>query len=413
MIDDKTLREVLQRKISQIKQYPRSAQKEVENIMSQKFNVDFGTTVEIFNGLLPIETLSYDMLYKLMISIHDMIIDNERYEQLDANDLYAPKYFTEYEIEEFEKPLKKNDEDIDMVFENWLQVDNDQYICVVPIEQIVEWRNLNKIKYNPKTQRELTEKVTKGGVIIKVVTIFESALKAIKKLMKNNDFIPDDITFNVNPDFYEEPVIKYGKLIVPSVDIIDGFHRFISMCDIKDQNPNWNFNCIVNIMVFNEEKAQRYMIQKDKKNHLSPKQLVKIDRNNESNYVISRLNESSSFHHRNRIDDDSFVMLVKLVSDLFNPQERQEAVELSKTIEKNINEIIEINGLYDEGFSKHEWFIYLYLLKLSDCNSNTFINVINKIDMDNLLSKINFRNEPTKASYKILDTEFREVKQNV
>lgn len=410
MIDDKTLREVLQRKISQIKQYPRSAQKEVENIMSIKFNVNYGTTVEIFNGLLPVETLSYDMLYKLMISVHDMIINNERYEQLDANDLYAPKYFTEYEIEEFKKPLEKNDEDIDMVFENWLQVSHDQYVCVVPIEQIVEWRNLNKIKYNHNTQRELTEKTTKGGVVVKVVTIFETALKAIKKLMLKDDFIPDDITFNTNPDFYEEPKIKHGKLIVSVADIIDGFHRYTSMCDVKDRNPNWKFNCIINVMVFNEEKAQRYMIQKDKKNHLSPKQLVKIDKNNESNYVISRLNESSSFHHRSKIDDDSFVMLVKLVADLFNPQERQEAVELSKLIEKNINEIIEIKNLYDEGFSKHEWFIYLYLLKLSDCNSNTFSNIINKIDMDYLLSKINFRNDPTKGNYKIIDTVFGEVK---
>lgn len=412
MIIDQTLLDILQYKIAKIKEHPRSAQKEVEEIMLRKFNVSYGTTIDIFNGLLPLETLSDDILYKLMVSLQEMIINNDRYRYIGANDLYPSKYFNEYQIKQYEKPFEKDEDDTDIIFDQWLQVAHDQYVCVVSVDKIVEWRNLNKIKYNPKTQRELTEKTTKGGIVIKVVTIFKKALKEIGEKMENNEHIPDDITFNINPDYYEEPRIIRGKLVIPKesrVDIIDGFHRYLKMCDTKDKISDWKYKCIVNVMVFNEEKAQRYMIQKDKKNHLSKKQLIRMDKSDKSNYVVSRLNESSDFHHKGKIDDDTFVLLVKLISELFNPQDRAEAVQLSKTIENNINKIIEDKNLYDSALSKNEWFMYIYLLKKCDCNTNTFFKVVKKFNSKELLEKIKFINQPAKQHYKTIDTIFNEV----
>jgi hypothetical protein len=404
---------VLQRKIVQVKEFPKSAQKEVEHYMAEKYNVKFSTTVDIFNGLLPIESMSYDMMYKLMNAIRE--VSKERYESLDASDLYAPKYFTEQEISSglYDKPLEKDDEDIDMVFNNWLQVNPDQYVCVVPIEQIIEWRNLNKLKYNPKTQRELTEKSTKGGIVIKVVTVFKDALKAIYNLMAKNEFISDDITVNVNPEYFDEPTIVRGNLFISSksrADLIDGFHRYLEMCEAKDNNPDWHYNCIINVMVFNEEKAQRYMIQKDKKNHLSPKQVAKIDKTNENNYAIKRLNTSSNFHFKGKLTDDLILMLSNILRDNVNIEARAEAVEISKKIENGFNALIEEKDYFNKEFTKHEWFLYLYLLKISNFDKDKFITLINSHDIDDILSHINFRNEPTKQNYNYVNKILGEVK---
>lgn len=416
MLLDQTLIDILQHKIVQVKLLPRTAQREIEEIMFRKFNVSYSTTIDIFNGLLPLENLNDDMVYKLMVSIHDMVITNERFKSIDVSDLYPKKYFNDYQIKLFDKPLEINDEDEDMTFDNWLQVADDQYICVVPVEQVKKWHDINKIKYNEKTQRELTVKSTKGGVIIKVVTLFKTALKEIGEKMEKNEYIPDDITLNVNPDINDElPKISHGKLIIPKesqVDIIDGFHRFLKLCDTKAKNPDWNINCIINVMVFNEEKAVQYIIQKDKKNHLSEKQILKNDTSNQNHYVIKRLNESNDFHHKGNIDEETFVFLVKLVSNIFHAEsmEKKAVVDLSKLISKVINIIIEDNNLYDQTLSKKEWFIYLYLLKLCDCNSDKFFNIINKLNLNSLLDNIKFINYPSKKHFDMVNTSFNEVK---
>jgi hypothetical protein len=191
----------------------------------------------------------------------------KRWGQLDPSDLVTTKYFTEGEMQDFEQPIIDKAGDKDLVVANWLQVNPDQYVCTMSIDQLIEWRNLNKIKYNPRTQRRLTEKKSKG-IVVKVITLFEDALDAIRELMEHNEFISDDITFNVDPTYYESPRIIKGKLVIPKesvIDIIDGFHRLKEMLEVKDFNPSWSYTCIVNIVMFDEEKANRFILHRQEK----------------------------------------------------------------------------------------------------------------------------------------------------
>ena len=103
MIDDKTLRKVLSKKIIQFKtEYPKTAQREVERLMANKYNVKYGDTVDIFNGISPfsVDELSYDMLYKFTRSMHEFALT--KYETLDPSDLNVDIYFTANERKDLE-----------------------------------------------------------------------------------------------------------------------------------------------------------------------------------------------------------------------------------------------------------------------------------------------------------------------
>lgn len=414
--DNDELIELLQLKIAQIKSLQRTAQQEVESIMANKYKIKYATTVDIFRGLIPIETLTDDLKYKLMTSIHEGLKD--KYEDFDLSGLDPNDYFTLNQIREYDQPFSNDDSDDDIVIDNWLQVNYDQFVCVIPIEEILKWRDASRIKYNEKTQRRMTIKESKG-VKIKVVTVVKKALTEIYKLMKKNDFISDDITLNINPDLPYLPKIFRGKLIIPkeaTIDLIDGFHRYLKMCDVKTEDPSWKFNCIVNIMTFNEEKAIRYMLQKDKKNHFSNEQIEEIDKNNEVNYLLDRLNDSSRFHLRGTIDGEIRSYVFKFITLLFDPNrqlERPETVKLCQAIEKNVNDIVEENNLYNRVFSKEEWFVYLYLLQHAINNNVGYVNLVTKIDLLGILGNLEFKNSPSKTQYRYIDNKIDEVIKNV
>ncbi|HHT96688.1 MAG TPA: hypothetical protein GXZ90_02180, partial [Clostridiales bacterium] len=328
-IDDKILREVLQRKIKMIKDHPRTAINDVESWMAKEYNVKRGDTVSILNGTTPIEALNYDMLYKFMKSIRNGLADSQQ--NFDLSDLSETKYFTDIEIEEFSKPIEVKEYNDDIIFKEWVQIAPDQFVTKATIDEIVMWRNLNKIRYNPETQRDMTVKNNKG-VEIKVVTLNRKSIREIYQLMVNNDFIPDDLTLNINTDINinddQLPYVSNNNLIVPLeslIDIIDGFHRYYTMCTVKDANPDWNFTCIINIVMWDTEKANRFMLQRDKKNHLSDRQTTRIDKSSEVNYVINRLNNSSRFHWNGKVDDSTHYKLNNIITDIFNPTTREDS----------------------------------------------------------------------------------------
>lgn len=412
-VDDKILRDVLQRKIKQVNDFPKSALRDVENWMANKYNVKHGDTVGILNGTIPIEILNYEMLYKLMKSIHDGL--EERWMDIDLSELNERKYFTDIEIEQFEKPIINKDYNDDIIFTEWVQIASDQYVTKASIDEIIQWRNSNKVKYNPDTQRDMTVKNYKG-VNLQVVTLNKKSVKEIYQLMVENQFIPDDLTLNINTDINissnQLPKVVNNNLIIPKeaqIDIIDGFHRFYTMCMVKDANPSWQFTCVFNIVMYDTEKANTFMLQRDKKNHLSKKQVTRIDKSSEVNYVIDRLNDSSKFHLKGKIDDETYYHLNTIITDVFNPTAREESVPLYKKIEKNINILVEEKEYFNKTFSKEEWFIYLYLIQKAEENNIDYISLIDMVDMEYLIDEIEYKNKPSKKHYRLIDKIVEEV----
>jgi len=374
-------------------------------LMNTMYNIPIGDSVFILNNKLPVETMTKDTMYKLMKVLHHFF---------QTQVLETERYFTEIEDINFGKKILDEEIIKEVVITNWIKVNEDQYLCTMQSDYVNRLRDSLRFKYNENTQRSMTVK-ERGETIIKQVTLVPEARKAIHALMENNDFISDDLTLNINPDFYEPPKIIRGNLVIPEesvIDIIDGFHRYLEMTAVKDENPDWEYTCIFNIVMFNEDKANKFIIQRDKKNHLTEEQVVMSNKTDLITLAITNLNNSDNFHLKGSIDKEMFLYLHRMMIRLFNKNnnfKRHDMVQLYKDIEKNINKVVEEYQLYSSTLTKDKWFIYLYVMKHCANNELNFINVIKRLNIEEISKQMNFKKEPLDKHYAIL----YEVTKNV
>lgn len=415
MENRKELQTTLNRKIKQIKEFPRSAQKEVEKIMATKYNVKFGDTVDIFNGISPfsVRELSDEMLYKLMSSIREVALN--RYESLDPSDLFNKKYFNEEEIELYEMPLDE-ETDFDIEIADWKQVSPNKYTIYVTIDEVIKWRNYNKLRFNPETQRDLITIIVRG-VPIKKLDINRKSVNEMKELRKKGLYFPVRGIININPDYFDKPIIKDGKMIIPAethMDLIEGFHNYIAMCEVKDENPNYEELCEFDIMLLNVDDANRFILQMDKKNHFKTNQTIRMDRINQVNYIIDQLNKSGEFHLYGTINSSMAVFINRIITRLFDVrQDRRKAIELLDKITNNMNYAVKSKNHFDKPFNKYEWLIYLTATSYAIDKNISFNEVIDNINLADIIKDLDVVNVPTSRHYKLINNYFSEVNNNV
>jgi len=418
-MEDK-LREVLRLALADVNSNDKtkSYKDQYKTIMYNMYNITAGEATDILTGKLPVELMQKDTLFKVTSVLFEL--NKTINGTFDIKKLNVDDYFTEKEKIEYNQKIERKIQDKDIVIKAgcWTKVADDQYfITITPDDLMNEYINRNKINYNPKTQRNLTIKETKTGKV-KMITFDSDAYKEIYESMGNNNYISDILALNVNIDYYAPPRILNGNLVIPNesqIDCIDGYHRLQGAITTKISNPDWNQPLAFFLFVCDEDKAVRYILQQDKKIHLSDQQVVRADSTDAANFIIDKLNDSSKFIMRNTIDNGKFVVLNKIITKLFNPsklytpEDRQEAVKLYQTIENNINELIETNNLYNLDITKEIWFIYLYVLKYCTDNGLDYVSTINKLSIDDLLGKIKFTNKPNDKHYRLM----REVVKNV
>jgi hypothetical protein len=413
-MDEDKLREVLREAILDLNKKPNYIETRFKEMMHTMYNITPGDSADILNGKLAVELMSDDMMFKLtsvLFEINSHLDDGYNTIKLDVT-----KYFFDNEINKYKEKIKKEKVYGDIIFDNWLKIDEDHYKVVLENDELYELCSTNRIRYNPETQRDLTIKETKTG-IVKQITYSEDALNDIVLSMENNRYITDDLSFNVNPDYYEPPRVINNKLVASGktvFDCIDGYHRIKAFIIVKMKNPNWNKRMSINIMSFDKDKANQWIIQQDEKVHLSDEQVTRSDNTDAANAIIKKLNESSTFIFRDTLSDIKY-SLNKMINKIFNPkklntiQDRQDAAKLSKTIEKNINDLIEEKNLFSSPFTKEEWFVYLYLLKYSLDSKKNFVDVVSSISVDVILNEIAFVNEPLKKHYNLLNEVIKNV----
>ena len=415
MENRKELQTTLNRKIKQIKEFPRSAQKEVEKVMAIKYNVKFGDTVDIFNEISPfsVKELSDEMLYKLMSSIREVALS--RYESLDPSDLFNKKYFNEEEIELYEMPLDE-EKDFDIEIADWKQVSPNKYTIYVTIDEVIKWRNYNKLRFNPETQRDLITIIVKG-VPIKKLDINRKSINEMKELRKKGLYFPVRGIININPDYFDKPIIKDGKMIIPAethMDLIEGFHNYIAMCEVKDENPNYEELCEFDIMLLNVDDANRFILQMDKKNHFKTSQTIRMDRINQVNYIIDQLNKSGEFHLYGTINSSMAVFINRVITRLFDVrQDRRKAIELLDKITNNMNYAVKSKNHFDKPFDKYEWLIYLTATSYAIDKNVNFNEVIDDINLADIIKELDVVNVPTSRHYKLINNYLSEVINHV
>ena len=389
-----------------------------KTIMHNMYNITAGEATDILTGKTAVELMQYDTLFKVTSVLYEL--NKSTRGTFNAKKLNVDDYFTEQEKIEYSQKIDREIQDKDTVVKAgyWTKIADDQYfITITPSDLLINYINRNKINYNYKTQRNLTIKETKTGKI-KMITFDKDAYKEIHESMGNNNYISDIIALNVNPDLYNPPRIVNGNIVIPNdsqIDCIDGYHRLQGAITTKINNSEWNQPLAFFLFIYDEAKAIRYILQQDKKIHLSDEQVTKSDDTDAANFIINKLIDSNKFILRNQIDDDKFFTLTKIIIKLFNPsklykpEDRQDAVTLYQTIKDNINELVETNSLYNVDITKEMWFIYLYILKHCIDNKLDFVSTVNKYSIDDILEQIKFTNRPNDSHYRVM----RKVIKNV
>lgn len=252
------------------------------------------------------------MQYIIGAKSKDEIPDNEMYWLIDAfNNVFKANmeiktFFSDKEIIRFSN-LKADylkAEIYPIKISPVIEIAEDQWVTKISIDLLKEFYDNQLIIYNPRTQRQLKQ-MRRGQDVLYTIDIVSSSVKAIEGLMDKGEFVPNALTLNLNVDDPEvdfdiigsELVLNSGKF-----DIIDGFHRFRAAINTKIKNPDFQFNFILNIMNFTEDKACQYIEQEDKRNKISKSYLASMDKSSSTNIIIDKLNNTLDSPVRGKIE---------------------------------------------------------------------------------------------------------------
>jgi hypothetical protein len=387
--------------------------KQLKEMALKMFNITGGEMAYILNGRTPVDTMSDDVMFKIASILYEFFQSNPS--NFDLKKLDVDNYFNDKEKKNYSKKVNRKVVDEDIVFDYYVPLMDDQVSIGLSNKRAAQLASINKIHYEPETQRYLTTIETENGTIQKI-TIDTKAYNDIYDAMYNGTYIPDLLTFNINPDSSMQPRIVDNKLIIPKesiIDCIDGYHRLKAAIAVTKVKPEWNITFPVMLTGFDVKKAKGYILQEDKKTHLSEEQTSKDDPYDGANFIIDKL--SKSLYLKDTNIQENLYTLNKTINQIFKPdkvntnENIQKAFALYKSIEKNINELIEQNGWIGKSFSTEEWFIYLYLINYCLDNNKDFMSAITKVRGEDLLGQIAITKEASKNHFKIMS----EVTKNV
>ena len=322
--------------------------KALSNLISKKHNIPVADINVFIGGIKPLSEASEMMLYFILVSMCELLKEENKDEiKLKyPHNINASEYFSAKEIGSFEAWVYNTDaqEDIyPIVFENIIEIAPDQWVTSVDVDFLRNLYNNQIINYNRNTQRNLTIKNI-NGVETYHISIVKSSVLQIKEELKNGTFIPNAISLNLNLDNLElDYAVENNKLYVYSgqLDIIDGYHRFRAMMELKGEDPEFNYTFILNIMNFDEAKANAFIAQEDKRNKIKKNFVKSIDTGSLVYFIMNRLNtnpESAFYGQIGKYDKPiGQEQIFTLLNQYYHPTTRQEANIQSGRIMQLIN----------------------------------------------------------------------------
>lgn len=390
--------------------------------MLNKHNVEIGSSMDIIGKNVDLRELSAKYLLWITKELGVVVSRHSELSRFEK-DLNLAKYFTDDEIarDSNSKLELENGSKFPIVFKDVSQVGVDQWVGVSSYKFIQSLRNKQIINYNQNTQRELTPKYV-GGQLKFIITIIKKALKEITDKMLNGSFIPNAITFNINAEapaeFEYDEEERTLTIYNATIDIIDGFHRYIAMTNAMDIDPELNKNTIVNIMYFDEDKAKSFIVQEDKKNKIKKSKITSLDVNNNSSNIVNYLNENSKSDIRTCIGTANgslidFGLMSDLVNYNFTIKSVNDVVKVKKYLLNAFNALIEDDSTLNSYEYKHHklvWVFYIRLMALHFENNdiNTLRSDVQKIkdlEFDKMGIKVN---KVGKVLYNKVDEILRE-----
>lgn len=178
------------------------------------------------------------------------------------------------------------------------QITDDQWIGGSDAQFYMQLRESQLVNYNENAQRTMT-RVIKNGVEGFKITVYRKSVEEIKDLMRSGTYIPNVLTLNIpegNDNFYYND--KDRTLVITketTFDIIDGYHRYLAMAELWDENHDFNYPMGIQITHYSDAKARQLIWQEDKKNKMRKIDSESMNMMQPANLVTERLNADPSF----------------------------------------------------------------------------------------------------------------------
>ena len=183
-----------------------------------------------------------------------------------------------------------------------VQVADDQWIGKISVSELMQLRDAQIINYNENTQRVM-KRINKGEEEIYQITLNKKAVLSMEELFRDGIFIPNTITLNMpeGANF----VYRNGNLIIKKLDrfdITDGYHRYIAMSNLYNEDPDFDYPMELRITNYSEDKSRQLIWQEDQKTKMSRIDSESMNMNSAANKVVQRLNVSPTFNLAGQIN---------------------------------------------------------------------------------------------------------------
>ncbi len=257
-------------------------------------------------------------------------------------------YFSDKEIEAWSKWTYKDKKAKFPLKFKMVKITETQWIGKITVSELMKLRDAQLINYNENTQRRL-RRVVSGNEEWFQIDVNRAAVNAIIESYKNDEYIPNTITLNIQES---DKLIDYeydeelGELVINNLtafDIIDGYHRYLAISSIYNLNKKFDYTMELRIVNFSEDTAKQFIWQEDQKTKMHKIDSDALNQYSYANNIVERLNVKDlkgKISRNNGIID--FTTMTQLVNSLWFS---------SKKIKASTSRIIELR---DYLYSKFE-----------------------------------------------------------
>ena len=350
--------ESIQRQLRALEKDPSSYKANISSLidaLNKKHGIPFSKASDLLSQKVHVSTASDFELFAIMNAINNKLI---------------PDYFTPIEIKKYSK-YKVTKSTITFPIEfNVIQVSEDQWLGSITAKQLMLFRDTQFVNYNSNTQRTMT-RVNHGTVESYRITLNRKAVEGIKKSFTRNAYIPNTITLNLPDDAefdYDEDENKLSITSISHFDILDGYHRYIAISELTNNDPDFDYTMELRIVSFSEEKAKQFIWQEDQKTKMSKADSATFNQYKASNIIAQRLNSGALrgiINNNGGIIDTAILTNILDYTYLKGSQDltRSEEISLSKKIGKDFEKLEENDStIFDTRWDREFTICVVYCL---------------------------------------------------
>jgi len=310
---------------------------------------------------------------------------------LDRDNL--DKFFTQAEIDDLShEKIVEEKIGFPLTFNNAIQITDNQFMISTDLQELMKYRRARMLNYDANEQRAL-RRVKFGKTEIYKPFVNNVSVAQIKERILTGDYVPDPLTFNMGDDAeysYADGTLTISYIAKGMFNLDDGYHRYLAMSQINDDNPKFNYPVVIQIVAFSNSKAVQFIYQQDQKNRMKKIVSDTYDLNAVPNLIVNRINEDPGFALNGMIGRNNALInsavLAKLVAYFYHtkPIKKSDIKEISRIKTELVNKfnIIAANDRFLGEYDEPTLFTALYVFN-SDVPKNSYIEAISSI-VDNL-----------------------------